>query len=588
MTTDTSVAETPETAPSAPATGSTGLVLNVEAVTWVCVLLIAAAARLFHLANPSPDTVEALRARAAWDFANGGNFVAWPGDLTTALSALLIRLGGDTLDWVRLPNAVFGVLTIGALWWLRPWLGRAVPLLGGLLVAISPVAAASSRTLNPDAAGLLCGLFILTVVLRIGEDGDDRALPLLAAVLGVSLGVGGVAVAIALVAALHVIIEVFWLDREDAAARWRAAFADRRGLFASGLLLLAGTLLAIVRFGSGPERLSVAAFTDWTLPAGVAGALPGHAPLTVLLGYEPAVVGLGLAGAGVLVLRWLRGADALTVGERLLVEWTAAGMLLSVTVLHQRPGQLMVFVLPLTLLAAHVTVSALPTLAALRWRESLPVLAVMLVLVGYVALRMLEWTQKPDLPDTRAMLGVVGLVTVALGLLAWVLFFSPDATVGVLTATVWLLAGWVGLHGVAEVSSRRGDEYLFGRRPEPLRSVLARQVDSALARGDTVAVERNIAQAMAWELRGRDVRVFAGLPPRSGMALAPVATSRVPGFQPTGVEIEVERRWYPSSWEQKGIVRWLARRVAYGPSDSLRATTMISTSREGEPSGGGP
>jgi 4-amino-4-deoxy-L-arabinose transferase-like glycosyltransferase len=577
--------EAVQSTPDGPATGFT---LNVEALAWACVLVIAAAVRLFHLGNPAPDTIEALRARAAWDFANGGEFVAWPGDLTTALAALLIRLGDDTLDWVRLPNAVFGALTVASLWLLRPYLGRAVALVGGLILAISPLAVASSRTLNPDAAGLLCGLVIVIVVLRIGEDGDDRALPLLAAVLGLSLGVGGVAVAVAMIAAVHVIIEVFWLERTETTARWRAALADRRGLFASGLLFLAGALLAIVRFGAGPERLSLAGFTDWTLPSGVVGVLPGYAPLTVPLGYEPAVLGLGLASAGVLLVRWARSAGNVSVGERLLVEWAIAGLLLCVAVLHQRPGQLLVFALPLSLLAAHATVSALPTLAAMRWRESVPVLAVILVLCGYVALRLLEWTQKPDLPDTRAMLGVVGMLTVAAGLLAWVLFFSPDATPGVLAAGAWVLAGWIGLHAVAEISGRRGDEYLFGRRPEPLRAVLVREADIVLARGETVAVEQGIAAAMAWELRGRDVRVFAGMPPRSGMALAPVTSSRVPGFDPTGIDIEVERRWYPSGWEQEGIVRWLARRTAYGPSDSLRATTMISTSAETEPSGGGP
>jgi hypothetical protein len=113
-------------------------------------------------------------------------------------------------------------------------------------------------------------------------------------------------------------------------------------------------------------------------------------------------------------------------------------------------------------------------------------------------------------------------------------------------------------------------------------------VDIALARGGTVAVEQSIAAAMAWDFRGRDISVFAGLPPRSGMALAPVPSSRAPGFEPTGVDIEVERRWYPSGWEQEGIVRWLARRAAYGPSEALRATTMISTSAGDEPSGGGP
>jgi hypothetical protein len=193
-------------------------------------------------------------------------------------------------------------------------------------------------------------------------------------------------------------------------------------------------------------------------------------------------------------------------------------------------------------------------------------------------LRLLEWTEKPDLPDTRATLGALALLAVAAGMVVWVLFSSPGAAPGVLTAGTWVLGGWVALHGAAAVAGRSGDEYLFGTRPEPLRSVLVREVDLALAKGQQVAVERHIAAAMAWELRGRDVQVYEGLPPRSGLALAPVASSRAEEFTPSGLDIAVERRWYPVGWDVEGAVRWLAYRNAWGPSETLRATTMISTS----------
>jgi hypothetical protein len=555
-----------------------GVRLNVEAVAWALVLAVAAGWRLVHLGRGLPATPEALSARAAWDFANGGEFVTWPGDLASAVAALCLRLGGDGLGWARLGSALFGVLSVAALALVRPYLGRGVALVGALLLACSPVAVASSRTLSPDAAGLLCGLIALALVLRVTESGDVRALPPLAAGAGVALGSGAVAPALGLVAVVYVVIEIAWLDRRDIVEHWRGVLAARRQVTAAALLFVAGLVMPLLRFGAGPDRHAVAAVDAGSPPASdAASAFPWHAPVGILLGYEPAVLLLGTLGVAVILVRWGRlGTAAVTPGERLLVEWAAVGLTLTLALMHHRPGQLLMLGLPLMLLAAAFTLRAIPTLAAMNWRESGPALALAAVILGYILLEFLEWAALGEIPRDRSFAEVVGLLAIAAGLIAWALLVSPNATPGAAIVGMWLLMGWIAVHGAAVVALRDGDEFLTGRRPAPVRATLVRNVEAALAEGKSVAVERPLAAALAWELRGRDVRVFNGPPPQSDLAVTSVGSTVAPGFAPAGAAADVERRWYPSTWDAEGIVRWLAYRIAWTPSQELRGEAMIS------------
>lgn len=551
------------------------LTLNVEALAWAVVLAVAAAWRLSGLGAAPPATTEALRARSAWEFAGGTVPAAWPGDLASALAALSIRAGGDGIGWVRLGPALFGLGCVAALALLRPYAGRAAVLLGALMLAASPVAVASARTLNPDSAGLLCGLLIVWLALRIGEDGDTRALPLLGAVAGIALTTSAVAVALGLIACAWVGVEVAWLDREGPARRWRQALRDRRLVGAATLFALPGLALGVIRFGAGPDRLSLAAFGDWAGPPPDAGAvLPWHAPLAVLVGYEPPALVLGVAGALLAGARWRRnGAMAVTPFERLLLVWTGGALCMTLGALHHRPGQVLLLALSLMLLAARLTVQALPSLAAFRWRESGLVLLPAGLILGYVALQFLAWAHLGVIARNGA-LGVIVLLAMCAGLVGWALKASPPAMPGMLVAAAWLLLGWLAPHGATAAAHRNGNEILAGQRPLPQQAALVRALNPALDDGRDVAVERSLAAALAWELRGRGVRLYTGLPPRSELLVRRVDPTAPAGYVPAGPPAAVEERWYPAGWNAIGAVRWLLYRERWGPAQTLAGEVL--------------
>lgn len=592
MTTDVPMAPAP--APTSPASiersvPAGGLRLNVEAAAWAAALLIAAAWRLLGLGGLLPGTRESVRAFGAWQFARGGAPAGWAGDLASALAALTVRLGGDSIAWVRLWPALFGLGSVAALALFRPYAGRAVPLLGALLLASSPVAVAAARTLSPDTAGLLCGLLILWLALRVGEEGDRRAVLLLGAVGGVALTTSAIAIAIALIAAMWVALETAWLTRSDAARHWRDAIADRALLGQALALALPGVALGVLRFGGGASRLALPAFADWAgADRDAALALPWHTPLTVLIGYEPLVLVLGIAGIASLIARWRRaGVGALTPFERLLLVWAVGGALLTLAVLHQRPGQVLLLVLPLALLAATATAGFLPALTRFRPRESgLPLLPVALVL-GYATLQALAWGRAGVAPN-KDVLATVGLLAFAAAVTIWALSQSRAALSGALVAGAWLLFGPLGLHGVSAVGFRGGAEFLTGQRPLPSRAALVQVIRQARDGGQDIAVDRALAAALAWDVRGVQIRTFVGLPPENADLTVQqvIDTGAVTDAAAAGgASIPVEQRWTPEEWNFFRAVRWFVNREPWGPADTLSGQAVQRAS-SGLPPGG--
>ncbi len=559
-----------------------GATLNVEALAWGLVVLIAAAWRLPGLGESSPMTAESLRARAAWDYARGAAGGAWVGDLASAAAALAIHAGGDTIGRVRLPAALFGLACVPALALLRPAAGRAVALVAALLLACSPVAVTSARALDPDTAGLLCGLLTVWLAWRIGERGDGRLLPLLGLVAGLAFTTGAVAAAMMIIIVAWIGVETTWLDRREVGERWRAAVGDRGLAGAAVALALPGLLLGVLRFGAGPDGLSPAALTGWAgLPAG-GTAWPWHAPLTLLAAYEPLVLSLGLAGAVGVIVRWRRDAASVTPFERLLVVWAGAALVLSVVALHDGAGQLMLLALPLMALAASATVQAAPSLAALRPREIVPAAAAVGLTLGYAALKYLSWANLGVIPDTKAW-GALALVIAAVLIVALVLRRTPAATEGTAVAACWLLLGVVSLHGVSAVAYAHGVEPLRGGRSVAPAAALWRGVEAAGAEDRPLAVERRLAAALAWDLRNVDARPYVGIPPETGFVLRGPDGPMTDGAVALGPVATVEERWYFPSWNTLGALRWMVYRESWGPARVISGQVVQSADKNASP-----
>ncbi len=569
------------TAPTAPGGGSAArLGPSLELLLWLLLLAIAAGWRLIALGAVPAAAPEAMRARAAWDAAHGHLPADWPGDLTTALAALTIRLGGDGLGWLRLWPALCGVAAVAAVALFRPYAGRALALGGAALLAVSPPAVAAARTLSPDSAALLLSLVALWLILRLSLDGDARALPALAAVVGFALGTGALVLAPVIVAGVWLAAEPAG-NRQAVVQRWQVAWQQRRIRLAAAALFVVGLLPAVLRFGAGPDRLALAGLYDWSA---FGAPLPWHAPLTLTALYELPVLILGVAGAVVTAHAWPRGEATARPFERLLLVWLVAGAALTVAGLRARPGHLLVLSVPLAFLAAVATLRALPSLARFRLRESGIVLLPIPVLLGFAALRLLSWARMGTAPPDEVP-GVLAVLGAALVLAGYALARSPAALPGALTAAVWLLGGWTLLNGAAGVAFHNGNEPVRGSRAVPERSALVLAVERALTAGRSVSVERPVAEALAWDMRGRSIPVHVGLAPDVDVAVIRVdAQAGYPATAPGAVT--VAERWYPAAPDLLGYVRWLVSRRGWGEVEPLRARVVApSAAPEGRDTG---
>lgn len=554
------------------------IALNVELLAGGLVLALAGILRWRSLSSAYPTTDEGLRLRAAWFFAHGQVTAGWPGDSASACAALLMRLWGDSLALVRLPALIPGIACVAALFLFRSYAGPAVALIAALLIAASPVAVVTSRILSPDALGLLCGLVTLWAVLRFADTGDRRTLFVLFLAIGVGMTTGAVFIAVALVAVLWLATEVGWCDRREIAAHWSAALRTRAVLLEYAAPVLIGLVAGVTRFGAGVQRVSVPAFADWAGPGGDAPPrLPWHAVFTVLLGYEPLVLLLAVAGVVAIVLRWRwEGAGAVTPFERLLLLWAASGVIFSAVTLHARPGQLVIVTVPFALLAASATVHGLSTLAHGTRRLTLLPLVPAAIIGGFILMRGLGWSNEGYIPN-RELAGVSLLLLAVAGLIALSAYRAGRSAPAILIGASWATLSWLALHGTAGVVTGTGTEYVLGERPDPLRMVAVQTIGQAVAQGQSVSLQRDVGAALAWETRGLNISLFTGNPSASDLIVRTVNSGSAAGGTVIGLPVTVQDRWYPTEWDGPGIVRWMAHRQPWGRVQRMSVELLQGT-----------
>jgi 4-amino-4-deoxy-L-arabinose transferase-like glycosyltransferase len=101
------------------------------------------------------------------------------------VQALSARVFGLSSWSVLVPQALMGVAAVGFTWDLtRRRFGRVGGFVGGLALAITPIAVGIFRHNNPDAIVLLCSVVALWAVVRALEDGRTRWLVLAGAMIG--------------------------------------------------------------------------------------------------------------------------------------------------------------------------------------------------------------------------------------------------------------------------------------------------------------------------------------------------------------------------------------------------------------------
>ncbi len=188
------------------------ITLEWPQMAFLGLMALALALRLWELDGRTMHYDEAIHLQAAWRLSEGHGFIHSPwmhGPFQVDLTALFIRVFGDTDFTARLAYVFFGTALVGIPYFLRERIGNAGALLTGTLLALSPVMLYFSRFGRNDIIMAFWASALLVLLWRYIEEGRNRYLFLAAAVLAfmfatketayfVTLFFGGVAFLLAL------------------------------------------------------------------------------------------------------------------------------------------------------------------------------------------------------------------------------------------------------------------------------------------------------------------------------------------------------------------------------------------------------
>jgi uncharacterized protein (TIGR03663 family) len=374
--------------------------LTVEVAVYGLLGLLALASRFYALgARPltAPEAAQALHAWQATAGPGGDALAASP--LLFAGQALAFALLGAGDGAARLLPALAGVALVLLPYLLRHRLGRAGALAASALLLISPTVLFTSRDGGGDVLLLTAGLAALVGLIGWVDFRRPAYLYLLAAAAALALtaapGVYTLIVALAVTVALLVFLGQRALDETWASllAIWQETRSEtawlRTGvaLFFGALVLLPTTLLL------RPEGVQAVAnlFPAWINHfAPWAGDQSWSYPLAVLILYEPLLLLFGLIGAVVACL------EQELLG-RLLTVWTGVALLVALIVGGRGPGDVLLVVGPLALLAGRAVGRLLEKVAGRdQWIQNGLIAGLLTAIGAFCYVQLAAYTQRHE------------------------------------------------------------------------------------------------------------------------------------------------------------------------------------------------
>jgi len=571
-------------------------VATVEQAAYALVALLAAGLRFYQLGLRPLSESEAAQALAAFRFTQGSSAVAPAGTIPALFSGNMIGfslLGASDITARWLP-ALAGLILVLLPYGLRHRLGRGGALAASLLLAISPSAVYFSRTLDGAILVAACGLAMVVGLIRYVDSRRPTPLYVAAAALGAGLcaGPGTWSLLLILVAfGLVLFLGGRQTDRSSLLVAWQAA-RDEKGLLTQAGLVLAATfglvatalVLQPAGVGHAADLLGVWLQSFLSESEGQ----PPVYPLLLLLRYEALIVVLGLVEAGRAILRrpadpqWLPFPGSTFPHSLFFVFWALAAGLIVLVSGHRPPGNILLVVVPLALLAGQGLERAWRWLTArVRWQEAALVAGIGLVLLVFFYLQVTAYSQAS--PASTVMVGDIALYTTSTYLLlagvALVLLAALGAVVwiwrgsGLVVAGGWLTAvvvlALLGFRAtwslnVTHTSDARELMILHSTAPE-VRTLVEETKALSLAKEGgffslPLTVDAATGPVVAWYLRDFvNQTVVEGLaaPPQT-MAAVTLALENPPlGETFRGQGFPLRSRWLP--WGQWGqsLIRWL-------------------------------
>lgn len=564
--------------------------LTVEVVLYFVIAVMALCLRLYKLDGRPMQAGEAAQALAAWRAAQGQAGGLSQSPLLFTTNMLLLALFGATDFLARLLPALSGVLLVIGPYFLRQRLGRMGALAASFVLALSPSTLFFSRYLGGEIIVATCALAITWGLFSYLDQRWPGYLYLVAVALAFALSAGAgvftfifVVVTFVLVLALanrFSALSEYWQRVSDA---WQAVCGTNSLLRNCAVLLVlifvlvcTGLLLHLSGLQDGIDLFPawLSAFQPRV------GGQSWYYHLQLLLVYEPLVLIFGLAA----VVYLLRRRDLFS---DFLIYWSAMALLIYLVAGGRGPGDVLLIVLPLALLAGAFIGRLLDELVAqASWvREGLFV-ALACPIVVYLSLELGGYASRGG--RDYLLLALVGFfILVGLLVLYWISFGpEPALRAGGLLLLLILTTLTVGTS--CYLNYRRGSDPREIMAASPTSQSLFDLLEtlervSSKETGDprTIAmtVHQGTGPALAWYLRDFDnVEFVAQLSPSVD---TPVVSALAEEQEPTlganysGQDFVLTSSWKPQGLSGLDLLEWLFYRQARTPVQTVNVILWV-------------
>ena len=403
--------------------------LTGEVALYGLLVIISAGLRLANLGGYPLNDAEAGQALAALAVFHGSApaEAANYSPLQVSLTSLFFLLFGPADASARLGSVVLGVSLVLLPAGLRRQLGRPGALLASTLFAFSASGLFWSRLAAGEMAAAVGALLILVGLVQ-GLEGRAK--------VGLWLIVSGLVLLLLSAPAGFTALVIFLVMAALATLTNREALSTaqaqvvRAGVTLGQVALVGAGLLVVLGSAALFNLTGLAAvsgmFDAWLSQFGLVGQPgAGYPALLMLFFYEPVIVLFGLIG---LVNSFKRQ----RLFDWALVFWLGLAIILDLFMGGRRSGQMLLALIPLTLLAGQSIGRLLEQLFSKgRWEAEGLLIGFGLILGGFTYITLTSWARcLPDQPGCDT---------------AWVL---PTAGLALLAALFAIFWGWYGL-GVA-------------------------------------------------------------------------------------------------------------------------------------------
>ncbi len=479
--------------------------VSVEALAWTAAVAVFLAIRLGALLNLPVAGAELVHLSGAWQARIGVEDDRFAATLFQALSALFLE--GSTSEVPARLLAFAATATIpGALWLLRPVLGRSGALLTLIIFAFDAPAVVLGATATAMGFDLALVVWLATIVLREWR---------------LKWGWAAVAFGCACSGPLTLPLLLALAIREAT----RRTRPGRTMVLALAAGTAAGVLATSLRFGFGWDGLRVAPFDLFA--ASYEERWSSATTLALSFVYLWPAFALGLGALGWRLYRWYDHTEAF---EPVAIGWPVFAIAWWLTDLTGHGGVAATAVtVPLALLTGPAIVRAWPIARRADWRVAGMALAFGALLAGMAIAVVLDWAERGQTGPASEVARVAlfsGAGVMLVGLVA-TMPAARRALLVIPAAGLFLLAS-----AAINIAFVPADDSLPSPFvPDQARALRDIAISRAAANGGEIVIHPDFAQALTWPFRDSgDVLVASRVPPGAAVVLWPAALPRPEGF----------------------------------------------------------